>query len=86
MKTHIDIKSALCGLGLGILAMLAVGAGSSSSQTGRFQIATEGSVALLIDTETGQVWTKCWRTADDYKSDEDFSEPKLETPRPRLTD
>ena len=86
MKTQIDLKSALCGLGLGLLVMLALGAGTASNQIGRFQVATEGTVALLVDTETGQVWTKSWKTVDDFKSDSDFNEPKQLNPRPRLAD
>ena len=86
MKTQFDLKSGLCGLALGMLGMLALGAGTVSSQPGRYQIATEGSVALLVDTETGQVWMKCWRNADEFKSDEDFSEPKLQAPKRPLTD
>ena len=56
MKTQIDIKSALCGLAVGVLAMLAIGAGTSSNQLGRYQVSSAAGFAILIDTQTGQAW------------------------------
>jgi len=56
MKTQIDIKSALCGLVVGVLAMFAIGAGTSSNQVGRFQTSGGSGFFLTIDTVTGKTW------------------------------
>jgi len=63
MKTQIDLKSAACGLVIGVLAMFALGADSSSSiQVGKYQIqAVPGEngiagFAIIIDTQTGESW------------------------------
>jgi hypothetical protein len=57
MNNKIDIKSALIGLLLGILATVTIAATSSSGQTGRFQVAGTGSHAVIVDTSTGQAWS-----------------------------
>jgi len=60
MKTKMDIKSALCGLAVGVLAMLAIGAGESTSTGGKYQVVTfmagGQANAMMIDTTTGKVW------------------------------
>jgi hypothetical protein len=56
MNTKIDLKSALCGLAVGILAMLAMGAVAPSNGTGRYQIASGAGFVTVIDTTTGRVW------------------------------
>jgi len=56
MTTKIDLKSALCGLALGILAMLAIGASGSPNAVGRSQVASSASFVTIIDTTTGQAW------------------------------
>ncbi len=60
MKIQIDMKSALLGLLVGIAAIFAVGAATSSNPVGRYQIqaAYDGSkgFALVLDTQTGEVW------------------------------
>ena len=58
MNTKIDLKSALCGLAVGVLAMLAIGAATSdSSKNGRYTCAAGGdSLLLIVDSETGQAW------------------------------
>lgn len=56
MKTQIDLKSALCGLVVGVLAMLAIGAGTSSNEVGRYQISSGTSFSVMVDTKTGQAW------------------------------
>ena len=76
MKTQINLKSAFCGLVVGILATLAIGAETNSNETGRYQIATEGNVAFVIDTKTGKVWEKGWQGLTGFNSDADFSDPK----------
>jgi len=60
MKMQIDLKSALCGLIVGVASMFAIGAGTSSGGVGRFQVAG-GSAGgdghfMVIDTATGQGW------------------------------
>ena len=56
MNTKIDLKSALCGLALGVLGMLAMGAGEPSNPVGRYQIAGGASSFTIVDTATGQAW------------------------------
>ena len=58
MNTKIDLKSALCGLAIGVLAMLAIGAGTGdASKHGRYTCAAGGeSILLIVDSETGQAW------------------------------
>jgi hypothetical protein len=55
MNTKIDLKSALCGLAVGILVMLATGAAFPSSPM-RYQIAGAANYFMVVDTTTGQVW------------------------------
>lgn len=52
----VSIKSALCGFAVGIGIMLAIGASSTSTSSGRFQITGSANYLAVIDTETGQVW------------------------------
>jgi len=56
MNTKIDLKSALCGLAVGILAMLAIGAAPSSGAVGKYQVASNGAYVAIIDTTTGRAW------------------------------
>jgi len=57
MNTKIDLKSALCGLVIGVLAMLAIGATESSSNPiGRYQCSAAIDLMLIVDTATGQAW------------------------------
>jgi hypothetical protein len=51
----IDLKSALCGLAVGVLAMAAMGAGGSSP-IGRYQVAGGYGFFTIVDTTTGQAW------------------------------
>lgn len=76
MKTKIDIKSALLGLLAGIAAMLATGASSSSHTVGRYQVGGTASQGFVIDTVTGQVWTR-FTPSESGSSDNDFALPKL---------
>jgi hypothetical protein len=57
MKTKIDTKSAVIGLGVGVLVALGVAAASSSGPVGRYQIAGTSNHGLILDTVTGRVWT-----------------------------
>ncbi len=56
MNMKIDLKSTLLGLALGVLALVALGAGSPSSQVGRYRLAGSTPYFLLVDSETGKVW------------------------------
>lgn len=56
MKTQIDIKSALVGIIVGVLAVLAVGAGTSSNEVGRYQVSSGAGYSIMFDTKTGQAW------------------------------
>lgn len=57
MKTSFDLKSILCGLALGVLTVLALGAGESLAPTvGRYQSASGFGFLMTIDTSTGQAW------------------------------
>ncbi len=77
MKRTIDLKSALLGLGLGVIATLAIGAVSPSSHVvGRFQIGGTGNQGLVIDTMTGQVWSYYFSSAGGSAS-ANFFEPKV---------
>ena len=76
MKTQIDIKSALIGLLAGIATMLAVGASSSAPTVGRYQVGGTASQGFVVDTVTGQVWTK-FTPSQSGNSDNDFASPKL---------
>jgi hypothetical protein len=52
----IDIKSALGGIAIGMGIMLALGASTSSTPPGRFQITGAANYLAVVDTETGRVW------------------------------
>jgi hypothetical protein len=56
MKSKIDLKSALLGLAVGVLGMLAIGAAESSNANGRYQVAGGAGSFTIIDTATGQAW------------------------------
>jgi hypothetical protein len=61
MKIQIDLKSALCGLIIGVAAMFVMGAESSSSNSpGKYRAVTgyTGSYgyALILNTQTGEAW------------------------------
>jgi hypothetical protein len=77
MKTAIDIKSAIVGLGLGFLVAIGAGAVSSpiSGPVGRYQIAGTGTHGLILDTATGQAW-RGYLPADRGIVDPDFFAPK----------
>jgi hypothetical protein len=80
MNIKIDIKSALVGLGAGVLVALVVGAASSSGgSVGRYQITGtaqngNGSECFIIDTTSGKVWKAT--ILPNYRTDADFFQPK----------
>jgi hypothetical protein len=56
MNAKIDLKSALCGLVVGILAMLAIGASEAPNAIGKYQVASGAGFVTIVDTTTGQAW------------------------------
>ena len=50
------IKGALCGFVIGVGITLALGASTTSTPPGRFQITSGANYMAVIDTVTGQVW------------------------------
>lgn len=77
MKTKIDTKSALIGLGVGVFLMLGVAAASSPGSAGRYQIAGTGNHGMVLDTATGQVWSM-FLSSTSGKADGDFYKPKID--------
>ena len=62
MALKVDIKSLVLGLIIGIIALLAIGAGSRGNNTGKYQVSiatgVRGDVVYAkIDTSTGDVET-----------------------------
>ena len=76
MNTKIEIKSAVIGLGVGVLVTLGIAAASSSGSIGRYQVGGTGSHGLVIDTATGQVW-RSYLPPNDGGTDGDFFKAKL---------
>lgn len=57
MNIKIDLKSALCGLAIGVLALLVIAAtDSTSNPIGRYQTAAGFGFFMTVDTATGQAW------------------------------
>ncbi len=50
------IKGGLFGFAAGVALTLALGASTTSTPPGRFQITGTANYLAVIDTETGQVW------------------------------
>jgi hypothetical protein len=76
MNTKIDIKSAMLGLGIGVLVTLGIAATSSRDANGRYQVAGTGNHGLVVDTATGQVWSGYF-PSNEGKTDADFFQPKI---------
>lgn len=76
MKAQIDIKSVLCGIAIGVLAVVAIGAGTSSNEIGRFQVSAGQNATVIIDTRTGQAWGFCPINTAQYRNDGSFWDPK----------
>jgi hypothetical protein len=72
MNKTIEVRSLLCGVVVGAIAVLCLGAAlKHNNQIGRFLLETgQAQTAFIIDTVTGQVWQK-----DSHK---DFFAPKAE--------
>jgi hypothetical protein len=76
MKSSLDPKSALIGLGLGVLTTLVIGAAASPGTAGRYQIGATGNHGLVLDTATGQVWSGYFGSHGGG-TDGNFFRPKL---------
>jgi hypothetical protein len=72
----LDTRSALLGLGAGILVTVALGAALPTTTPGRFQVAGTGNQAVIVDTATGQAWTAHYDSSSG-KTDGEFYLPKL---------
>lgn len=71
MKVQLDLRSVLFGMIIAIIVTFSLGASRSSSTStthGRFQLCLpgEGSHAFVIDTTTGQVWSKSTTGREDF--------------------
>ncbi len=75
MNIKIDIKSAMVGLVLGMLVMLIIGAAAPPASVGRYQISGTSGHGMVLDTATGEVWTK-HLPVDRGGVDVNFSNPK----------
>ena len=75
MNTKIDLKSALLGLALAVLAVIALGAAPASTQVGRYKLFGSMPYFLLVDSVTGQVWTSNFQNGT-KGTDPDFFSPK----------
>lgn len=56
MKIRIDLKSALCGLLIGVGAMFAMGAENSTTPPARYQVSSGTGITVIVDSQTGQAW------------------------------
>jgi hypothetical protein len=76
MKAQIDLKSVLCGVAIGVLAVFALGAATSSNEIGRFQVSAGRDSSVIIDTKTGQAWGFYPNSTAAYRTDGNFWNPK----------
>jgi hypothetical protein len=76
MKTQIDIKSAVFGLIFGVATMVAIGAGSSSKEAGRYQVSAGQTSAVIVDTKTGQAWSYTPQNTAQFRTDSNFWDVK----------
>ncbi len=53
---NINMKSAVCGFAAGVGITLALGASTTSTGPGRFQVTGAANYLAVIDTQTGKVW------------------------------
>jgi hypothetical protein len=76
MKIQIDLKSAACGLIVGVAAMLTIGAGTPSNDIGRYHVVTTGTFAFVIDSTNGKLWTAHQNSTTTKQTDGDFFDAK----------
>ncbi len=53
---NLAVKSALGGFAAGVVITLGLGASTTSTPPGRFQMTGAANYLAVIDTQTGQVW------------------------------
>ena len=75
MRLKIDLKSALVGLGLGLMVTFAIGAGSLANPVGKYKVAGTASYFVIIDTQTGQAWCANF-ISNNKNTDPEFFTPK----------
>jgi len=76
MKIQIDLKSALCGLIIGVATMFALGMDSGGS-TGRYQVSSGGQgSAIMVDTITGKAWSFQPTSSAQWRNDSSFFDAK----------
>jgi len=80
MKIQIDLKSAVCGLIIGVAAMFAIGADSSGGSPGRYQLSSGGGggqpCVVMVDTATGKAWAFQPPSTAQWRTDGNFFDPK----------
>ncbi|MEJ0091760.1 MAG: hypothetical protein WDM80_18675 [Limisphaerales bacterium] len=77
MKIQIDLKSAACGLVVGVATMFVLGANSSPSMpVGRYQIATGQNSSVIVDTTNGKAWAFQPLSTVDFRKDGNFWDQK----------
>lgn len=78
MKIQIDLKSAMCGVIIGVVAMLALGSDSSpSNQIGRYQVSSGAEdAAVIVDTVTGRAWAFQPQNTAQWRMDGNFWDAK----------
>jgi hypothetical protein len=77
MTLKIDLKSAACGLAVGVVTMFVIGAADSPAvAVGRYQIAGSLNYFLIVDTTSGKVWTGNFPSNGSRGADPDFFDAK----------
>jgi hypothetical protein len=79
MNAKIDLKSALLGLCLGVLGLLATGAAPLQHNWGRFEVAGSGAFFVILDTSTGQAWYGDFHATINNPVPPDFAGPTAQT-------
>lgn len=77
MKNRINLQSVVLGLLLGISVTLLVGASGKEKQAqqlGRYQIGGTGNHGMVLDTQTGKVWSYYFQSNGGTRSGDFFSE------------
>lgn len=73
MKINIDLKSLFLGLLAGVVVMLVVAAQSPQTNgVGRYQITGSLNYFMIVDTQTGRVWSQNLPNNSTKESDPGF--------------
>ena len=79
MNMKVDLKSALCGIVVGVLAMLVIAAADSSANVvGKYQAAGGAGFFLILDTASGKAWFANVSANNLTHIDKGFFEAKLD--------